>query len=83
MELIYLYAPSKNDYSEVFSHYQTRELTQEEKTSGIWGKFAITFNSLEELARFQEEVGDIVICNELKHDGSSYKAIIIYDGYLE
>lgn len=83
MEFIYLYAASGNDYSEIFSHYQTRELTQEEKANRMYGKFAITFHSLEELMHFAEEAGDIVICDGRKRDNSSYKAIIIYDYYLE
>ena len=83
MEFIYLYAASGEDYTEIFSRYQTRKLTQEEKANGMYGKCAITFNSLEELMRFEGEVGDIVICDRNTKDNSFYKAIIIYDYYLE
>lgn len=79
MEFVYLYAASGKDYSEIFSHYQTRELTKEEKANGMYGKCVITFNSLEELMRFKADVGDIVICDRITMD----KAIIIYDYYLE
>jgi hypothetical protein len=83
MEFYYLFAASQEDYSEIFSHYQTRELTQEEIADGIYGECVITFSSLEELIHFEDEVGDIVICDRRRRDNSFYKAIIIYDYYLE
>ena len=83
MEFIYQYSASGKDYSEVFSHYQTRKLTQEEQTNGIIGEQVIIFNSLEELVHFEEEVGNIVIGRDKKKDGSFYKIIVIYDDYLE
>lgn len=83
MEFVYQFSASGKDYSEVFSHYQTRNITREELMDGIYGQRIITFNSLEELIRFEDEVGDIVIADDQKKDGSPYKAIIIYDDYLE
>lgn len=83
MEFIYLYSASGENYLEVLSHYQTRELTQDERLSGMCGKCVITFNSLDELVHFEEDVGDIVICDRFRKDNSHYKAIIIYDYYLE
>lgn len=83
MEFVYQFSASGKDYSEVFSHYQTRNITREELMDGIYGQWIITFNSLEELIRFEDEVGDIVIADDQKKDGSPYKAIIIYDDYLE
>jgi len=83
MEFVYLYSASRDDYSKILSHYQTRELTQEEKTNGVYGNCVITFNSLEELVHFEDEVGDMIICDRRKADNSFYKAIIIYDDYLE
>lgn len=83
MEFVYQYSASGKDYSEVFSHYQTRELTQEEQMSGIFGEQVIIFNSLEELVLFEEEVGDIIIGRDKKRDGSFYETIVIYDDCLE
>lgn len=83
MEFVYLYSASGEDYSEILSHYQTRELTQEERADGIYGKCVIIFNSLKELIHFEDEVGDIVVCDRRKVDNSAYMAIIIYDYYLE
>lgn len=83
MEFVYQFSASGKDYSEVFSHYQTRDITREELMNGIYGQRIVTFGSLEELIRFEDEVGDIVIANDQKKDGSPYKAIIIYDDYLE
>lgn len=83
MEFVYQYSASGKDYSEVFSHYQTRELTQEERMEGIWGEIAIIFDSLEELMRFEGEVGQIVIGEGPKKDGTYFKSIVIYDDYLE
>lgn len=78
MEFILLFSASGKDYSEVLSRYCNRELTQDEIANDMYGKCAISFNSLEELIRFEDEVGDIVIC-----DRFGRKAIIIYDDYLE
>lgn len=83
MEFVYQFSASGNDYSEFLSHYQTRELTQEERMNGMFGERVITFNSLEELISFVEEVGEVVVRNDIKRDNSFYRAIIIYDDYLE
>lgn len=83
MEFVYQYSASGKDYSEVLSHYQTRELTREECMNGVYGEQVIIFNSLEELVHFEEEVGEIVVGKNKKKDGSFYKTIIIYDDYLE
>jgi hypothetical protein len=83
MEFVYQFSASGNDYSEFLSHYQTRELTQEERMNGMFGERVITFNSLEELIGFVEEVGEVVVRNDIKRDNSFYRAIIIYDDYLE
>ena len=83
MEFVYQFSASGNDYSEFLSHYQTRELTQEERMNGMFGEQVITFNSLEELISFVEEVGEVVVCNDIKRDNSFYRAIIIYNDYLE
>ena len=83
MEFYVLYAASGKDYSEVYSHYKTRELTHDERMEGIWGEVAITFDSLEELMRFEGEVGEIVVGEDPKRDGTYFKSIVIYDDYLE
>ena len=83
MEFVYLYAASSDDYSSVLLHYKIREITQEERNEGIYGNLIITFDSLEELMRFEDEVGDIVICDRRKNDGTYFKTLIIYDDYLE
>lgn len=83
MEFVYQYSASGKDYSEVLSHYQTRVITREEQMNGVYGAQVIIFNSLEELVHFEEEVGNIVIGDCKKRDGSFYKVIIIYDDYLE
>lgn len=84
MEFAYLYSASGRDYSEVFSHYQVRELTQDEIASGMYANCIITFNSLDELIHFENEVGDIIICDRWRPgDDFWFKAIIIYDDYLE
>lgn len=83
MEFVYQFSASGNDYSELLSQYQTRELTREEIMNGMFGERVITFNSLEELIGFVEEVGEIVVRNDIKRDNSFYRGIIIYDDYLE
>lgn len=83
MEFILLYAASGHDYSEIYSHYKTREITHDERMEGIYGDLAITFDSLKELIRFEDEIGDIIICERCKKDNTYYKAIIIYDDYLD
>ena len=83
MEFVYQFSASGNDYSEFLSHYQTRELTQEERMNGMFGERVITFNSLEGLIGFVDEVGDIVIGDKWRKDNSFYKTIVIYDDYLE
>lgn len=83
MEFVYLYSASHDDYSEILSHYETRELTKEEKKAGIFGECVINFSSLEELMHFEKEVGDIIICERCKQDNTYYKTIIIYDWYIE
>ena len=83
MEFVLLFAASGHDYSEVYSYYKTREITQDERMEGIWGDLVITFNSLEELMCFEDEVGEIVIGTRCKKDGTYFESIVIYDDYLE
>lgn len=78
-----LYAASGKDYFEIYSHYKTRGITHDERMEGIWGEVAIIFDSLEELMHFEGEVGEIVVGEDLKKDGTYFKSIVIYDDYLE
>ena len=80
-----LYAASCNieQYRGIFEKYDTSEFSEREKQDGVWGEFAITFHSLAEFDQFANEIGPVVIGVDYLMDGSTFRTLVIYDGYLE
>ena len=78
MEFVFIGSASGKKYGDVLAKFNIRKLNSEDKL--IYGECVITFESIDELMRFEEVVGDIVISDSPKLDGSGYyKAITIYD----